>query len=94
MQRIVRWTAIAIALLSLVVAALVAAGASFSSGQGLLLWPCGLGLIALAGRKTIATLVIWLVFACVISASNFFDDHPDPLVIPADAGPTPTISFF
>jgi hypothetical protein len=77
-----------------VAAALVAAGASFSSGQGFVLWPCGLGLIALAGRKAVAAIAIWLVCAGVVSAGYFFDYHPDALVIPADARPTSATSFF
>ena len=80
---------------ALFAAVLIAAAASFSSGQGLLIWPCGLVLIALVPlRNRLSTLLIWAALSCVAIASYFIDYHPDPLVVPADVQPDSAISFF
>jgi hypothetical protein len=65
-----------------VLAALIAALASFSSGQGLLLWPIGLFAIILVPREPYRTSVAWFAVAVAVVAAYYSDYHvisPTPL---------------
>ena len=66
-----------------VAAAAVATIASFSSGQGLLMWPVGLAAIALVPRYPYRTASAWLVVALVVIGLYYTDYHNGSPVTPA-----------
>jgi hypothetical protein len=67
----------------LALAAALAGAATFSSGQGLLLWPVGLAAIALVPRDLPRSAVAWLVAGALVVVLFYTDYHVAPAVQPA-----------
>lgn len=78
---------------SVALAALAAAAATFSSGQGLLLWPCGLVALCLVAHRTAASVGIWCASAMLAVIVFEAGYHPGPLAVPPGAVPTSVAAF-